>query len=111
VSGQCLMIGQPYTGQAHGGGMVYEGDHPPPPTPPSRFRPPRTVLGARAISNTVNPYGKYFQHSFNIHSTLLGVGIARAGDHTGGQIRTAAESAGLNVPPYQVSRGQRCHFD
>ena len=27
VSGQCLMIGQPFDGQAHGGGFVYEGDH------------------------------------------------------------------------------------
>ena len=27
VSGQCLMIGQPFVGQSHGGGFVYEGDH------------------------------------------------------------------------------------
>jgi hypothetical protein len=27
VSGQCLMIAQPYTGQSHGAGFVYEGDH------------------------------------------------------------------------------------
>lgn len=27
VSGQCLMIAQPYTGQSHGAGLVYEGDH------------------------------------------------------------------------------------
>ncbi len=27
VSGQCLMVGQPFIGQPHGGGFVYEGDH------------------------------------------------------------------------------------
>jgi hypothetical protein len=31
-----------------------------PPPPPSRFRPPGTVLGAQEIFTTVNPYRKYF---------------------------------------------------
>jgi hypothetical protein len=40
-------------------------------TPPrSRLGPPGTVLGAQAISMTVNPYGKHFLQCFHIICSL-----------------------------------------
>jgi hypothetical protein len=66
--------------------------------PPSRFRPPGTVLGAQEIFNNVNPYGKYFLGPDNIP----GVGIARAGAERG--CGRGVRRWGFRKPTVQPSR-------